>query len=414
MFPLSHMLKRFVRQGRLRVYDPEGKLHVFEGPEPGPEVTMRLSDPSLIRRLFLNPELGAGEGYMDGTLTFEDSGLADFLTLFSQNRYNLSSYPLQVQLQKLSLALRRFSHRRINALRARANVAHHYDLSRELYELFLDKDMQYSCAYFTSPDDTLEQAQLNKKRHIAAKLQLADGQRILDIGCGWGGMALYLAGCADVEVTGVTLSVEQLKVATNRAEAMGLDHRVKFELRDYRAIEGKFDRIVSVGMFEHVGTAHYWDFFACMNRLLDWDGIALLHSIGHMSPPSTASPWLRKYIFPEGYSPALSEVFEAVEPNKLWVTDTEVLRVHYALTLEEWNKRFQANRAQIAEIYDERFCRMWEFYLISCAHMFRTGAQMVFQMQLAHKRDAMPLTRDYIYETERQLAAVDGAKAAAE
>ncbi|HAM46556.1 MAG TPA: SAM-dependent methyltransferase [Alphaproteobacteria bacterium] len=404
MFPLSHMLRRFVQSGCLYVFDPDGKRHVFQGAEPGPEVTMRLHDRALIWRLVLNPELAAGEAYMDGTLTFENGGVAEFLRLFARNRYHLADHPVQVQMQKLRLALRRFHNRRINRQKAQKNVAHHYDLNRELYELFLDRDMQYSCAYFIDPEDTLEQAQAQKKRHIAAKLQLADGQRILDIGCGWGGMALYLAQCADVEVLGITLSTEQLDLAMQRAEAAGLADRVKFELKDYRELDGTFDRIVSVGMFEHVGTANYWDFFAQINRLLDPDGVALLHSIGHMSPPSTASPWLDKYIFPGGYSPALSEVLTAVEPNQLWVTDIEVLRVHYAQTLEEWNRRFQANRARIAEIYDERFCRMWEFYLISCAQMFRTGAQMVFQMQLAHKRDAVPLTRNYMFENERRLA----------
>ena len=404
MFPLSHMLRRFVQSGCLYVFDPDGKRHVFQGPEPGPEVTMRLHDRALIWRLVLNPELAAGEAYMDGTLTFENGGVAEFLRLFARNRYHLADHPVQVQMQKLRLALRRFHNRRINRQKAQKNVAHHYDLNRELYELFLDRDMQYSCAYFIDPEDTLEQAQAQKKRHIAAKLQLADGQRILDIGCGWGGMALYLAQCADVDVLGITLSTEQLDLAMQRAEAAGLADRVKFELKDYRELDGTFDRIVSVGMFEHVGTANYWDFFAQINRLLDPDGVALLHSIGHMSPPSTESPWLDKYIFPGGYSPALSEVLTAVEPNQLWVTDIEVLRVHYAQTLEEWNRRFQANRARIAEIYDERFCRMWEFYLISCAQMFRTGAQMVFQMQLAHKRDAVPLTRNYMFENERRLA----------
>ncbi len=404
MFPLSHLLKRFVQSGCLYVIDPDGKRHVFKGSEPGPEVTMRLHDRALVWRLVLNTELAAGEAYMDGSLTFDEGGIAELLQLFARNRYHLAAHPVQVQMKKLRLALHRFSQRRINRQKAQKNVAHHYDLNRALYEMFLDQDMQYSCAYFTGPDDTLEQAQLQKKRHIAAKLQLADGQRILDIGCGWGGMALFLAQCADVEVLGVTLSTEQLALARQRAEAAGLSERVTFELKDYREIEGTFDRIVSVGMFEHVGTANYWDFFAQLNRLLDQDGVALLHSIGHMSPPGTASPWLDKYIFPGGYAPALSEVLTAVEPNQLWVTDIEVLRVHYARTLEEWNRRFQANRARIAEIYDERFCRMWEFYLISCAQMFRTGAQMVFQMQLAHKRDAVPLTRNYMFENEQQLA----------
>jgi cyclopropane-fatty-acyl-phospholipid synthase len=284
--------------------------------------------------------------------------------------------------------------------KAQQNVAHHYDLSRDLYELFLDEDLQYSCAYFENGDETLEEAQAKKKRHLAAKLRLQDGQRILDIGCGWGGLALDLARRANVEVLGVTLSEEQHAVAVQRAKAAGLEGRVRFELRDYRQVTGPFDRIVSVGMFEHVGVARYDEFFGKVFSLLPDDGLAVLHSIGHMSPPSTASPWMRKYIFPGAYSPALSEVFAATERQHLWVSDVEVLRVHYADTLKEWNRRFQKNRARVADIYDERFCRMWEFYLISAETMFRTGAQMVFQMQLARTRDAAALTRDYIFETE--------------
>jgi len=291
--------------------------------------------------------------------------------------------------------------------KAQQNVSHHYDLSRKLYELFLDEDLQYSCAYFLSPDDSLETAQENKKRHLAAKLGLQPGQRVLDIGCGWGGLALDLAGRADIEVLGVTLSEEQHRVATESAEKRGLASRVRFELRDYREVEGRFDRIVSVGMFEHVGVGSYDEFFGKVFDLLADDGHALLHSIGHMSPPGTASPWLRKYIFPGAYSPALSEVFAATERQHLWVSDVEVLRVHYADTMVEWNRRFQRNRKRIAEIYDERFCRMWEFYLISVETMFRTGAQMVFQMQLARTREAAPLSRDYMFDAERRYLESD-------
>jgi cyclopropane-fatty-acyl-phospholipid synthase len=276
-----------------------------------------------------------------------------------------------------------------------------------MYRLFLDEDMQYSCAYFENGDESLEEAQLKKKRHIAAKLRLEDGQRILDIGCGWGGLALDLARRANVEILGVTLSEEQHRIAVERARASGLSDRVRFELRDYREVTDRFDRIVSVGMFEHVGVTRYDEFFGRVYDLLVDDGFAVLHSIGHMSPPSTASPWLRKYIFPGAYSPALSEVFAATERQHLWVSDVEVLRVHYADTLVEWNRRFQQNRARIAELYDERFCRMWEFYLISAETMFRTGAQMVFHMQLARTRDAALLTRDYMFETENLYRQVD-------
>ncbi len=398
MMLLSNMLKRFIQRGTLRVIHPDGRISEFVG-SPEPMATIRLREASLPLKLFRNPELHAGEAYMNGTLTFEDCSLEDFLGLFSINRATIASYPLQTVLRRISKLVRAFQ--QYNPVgKARENVAHHYDLSAELYRLFLDEDLQYSCAYFEDGNETLEEAQEKKKRHIAAKLRLEAGQRILDIGCGWGGLAIDLARRADVEVLGVTLSEEQHRVAVERAKACGLADRVRFELRDYRDVTERFDRIVSVGMFEHVGVTRYDEFFGALYERLTDDGLALLHSIGHMSPPSTASPWLRKYIFPGAYSPALSEVFAATERQHLWVSDVEVLRVHYADTLVEWNRRFQKNRARIAELYDERFCRMWEFYLISVETMFRTGAQMVFQMQLARTRDAALLTRDYIFETE--------------
>jgi cyclopropane-fatty-acyl-phospholipid synthase len=404
MFPLSHMMKSFVRKGTLKVIDADGKVHIFGGRQPGPDVTMRLTDPALYRTLFFNPELAAGEAYMDGRMSFESSSLRDFLTLFSVNRLSLGSYPLQKVLRRVSLGLRRFQ--QANPIgKAQKNVAHHYDIGNDFYRLFLDRGMQYSCAYFTSDADTLEEAQQNKLRLIAAKLDLKPGQRVLDIGSGWGDMALYLGRMADVNVLGVTLSKEQCALANEKAKALGLADRVRFELRDYRDLSESFDRIVSVGMFEHVGVHHYGEFFAKVNDLLTADGVMLLHSIGHMSPPGTASPWLRKYIFPGAYSPALSEVFTSVESNSLWVTDLEFLRVHYAKTLAHWESRFQANRAKVAEMYDERFCRMWEFYLISAEMMFRTGSQLVFHMQLAKKRDAVPIVRDYMIDIQRAYLA---------
>jgi cyclopropane-fatty-acyl-phospholipid synthase len=400
MFPLSHMMKSFVRVGSLTVIDAEGRPHVFGGRQPGPQVTMRLTDPSLYHKLVFNPELHAGEAYMDGRLSFENSTLRDFLTLFSMNRLSLGSYPLQKVLRKISLGLKKFQ--QANPVgQAQKNVSHHYDIGNDFYRLFLDKGMQYSCAYFTSDNDTLEEAQQNKLRLIASKLNLKPGQRVLDIGSGWGDMALYLARMENVNVLGVTLSKEQCALANKKAADLGLADRVRFELRDYRHVTEKFDRIVSVGMFEHVGVHHYDEFFAKVNDLLTPDGVMLLHSIGHMSPPGTASPWLRKYIFPGAYSPALSEVFTSVEKNSLWVTDLEFLRLHYAKTLAHWESRFQANRAKVAEMYDERFCRMWEFYLISAEMMFRTGSQLVFHMQLAKKRDAAPIVRDYITDLQR-------------
>jgi cyclopropane-fatty-acyl-phospholipid synthase len=401
MLLLAHMLKAFVRTGTLTVVDADGRRHLFGG-APGPVATMRLTDRALYRKLAFNPELHAGEAYMDGSLRFEDgSDLRDFLTLFSVNRLSLGSYPLQRALRRVSRALRRFQ--QANPVGgARRNVAHHYDLGNDLYRLFLDEGLQYSCAYFLHDNETLEEAQRNKLRLIAAKLDLKPGLRILDIGSGWGALAFHLASIADVEVTGVTLSAEQHALSNARAQQLGLSDRVRFNLCDYREVSGRFDRIVSVGMFEHVGVQHYPEFFAKINALLCDDGVVLLHSIGHMSPPGTASPWLRKYIFPGAYSPALSEVFAAVEQASLWVTDLEFLRLHYAKTLGHWHRRFEANRAKIAALYDERFCRMWEFYLLSAEMMFLNGSQLVFQMQLARKRDAVPTVRDYITDAQRR------------
>ena len=399
MFPLSHMMKSFVRVGTLRVIDAGGTVHVFSG-EPGLDVTMRLSDKSLYHKLVFNPELSAGEAYMDGRLTFENSTLRDFLTLISINRISLGSYPVQKVLRRISRQFKRFQ--QANPVgKAQQNVAHHYDLGNDFYRLFLDEGMQYSCAYFLDDNDTLEQAQRNKLRLLAAKLNLTPGLKVLDIGCGWGELALYLAALCEVEVVGVTLSKEQHEGAQSRARSAGMGERVRFELKDYREVEGRFDRIVSVGMFEHVGVHHYGEFFAKINELMDDDGSALIHSIGHMSPPGTASPWMRKYIFPGAYSPALSEVFDVVEQNSLWVTDLEFLRLHYAKTLAHWVERFEANRDKIEAMYDEKFARMWEFYLISAEMMFRTGSQLVFHMQLARKRDAVPIIRDYVTDVQR-------------
>ncbi len=395
---LSHMLSRFVQDGTLRVIDAGGVSHSFGAGTP--EVTMRLHDKALHRRLFLNPELAMGEGYTNGTITFEDSTLEDFLLLFAQNRRSFGSYPLQGFMRGVRRMLRAVL--QYNPVgKAQQNVAHHYDLDGELYSLFLDEDRQYSCAYFTDDDDTLEDAQRHKKELIAAKLLIEPGDRVLDIGSGWGGLALFLAQQAEgVTVTGVTLSEEQHKVSVERARELGLEDRVTFLLKDYRHVEGEFDRIVSVGMFEHVGVGYYGEFFAQVRSLLSDRGVALVHSIGHMSPPGATSPWLRKYIFPGGYAPALSEVLPMVERQYLWVTDIEILRLHYAETLRAWYARFCAEWPRIAALYDERFCRMWEFYLLSTQMAFRYGSSMVFQMQLSKERDAVPLTRDYLLQGE--------------
>jgi cyclopropane-fatty-acyl-phospholipid synthase len=408
MFPLSTLLGRLIQVGTLTVIDAEEGRHDFGGRAPGPTATAKLSDPALYRSLFLSPELAAGEAYMNGTMTFPGSSLREFLALVSLNMNRPAAAPtaLHRTIGTVSRKLKRFQ--QSNPIgRAQANIAHHYDIGNALYRMFLDQELFYSCAYFETDDATLEAAQRAKCRLIAAKLALAPGQTVLDIGSGWGGLAIYLAKVADVKVLGVTLSKEQHALAVERAAAAGVSDRVRFELRDYRELTERFDRIVSVGMFEHVGVPRYDEFFAKVNALMPDDGVMLLHSIGHMSPPSTASPWMRKYIFPGAYSPALSEVFPVVERHRLWVTDCEFLRLHYAMTLRHWADRFETNRSRVAELYDERFCRMWEFYLISAEMMFRSGAQEVFHMQLSRTRNAVPIRRDYIVETQRRLKEIE-------
>ena len=402
---LDAMLSRFVRTGTLRIIDAGGGVHVYGGAK-GPEVTLRFKEPKLQRSLFINPELRLGEAYMDGSLSVEEGSIRDLLLIFALNRDNLRNQPLQKLLRGTYKRVRSFY--QSNSLgRARANVAHHYDLSNEFYKLFLDDGLNYSCAYFTSPEQTLEEAQANKLRHIAAKLDLRPGQRVLDIGSGWGAMAFFLAEAMDVEVLGVTLSAPQLELARARAKQRGLEDRVRFELMDYRSIDGTFDRVVSIGMFEHVGYGNHLEFFTKLSELLSDDGVALLHSIGRSGPPGAVMPWLRKYIFPGSYIPALSESFTAVELSGLRVTDLEILRRHYAETLLCWERRFQENRPQVEELFDERFCRMWEFYLNAVEIGFRYGKQMVFQMQLSKNIDTLPLCRDYMAETEKTLATAE-------
>lgn len=401
---LARLLERLIKVGCLRVVDANNKTHVFSGSD-GPSVTIRLHDRSLHWKLFLRPEIYAGEAFMDGLLTVEDGSIYDFLDLVGRNiEAAHDGDPFDGLMRKLDVGLRRLQQFN-SAGRARRNVAHHYDLSEALYRLFLDVDQQYSCAYFLTPEDGIDRAQAQKRRHIAAKLLLEPGMSVLDIGSGWGGLALYLAGRTGARVTGITLSREQLASAEARARAAGLSDRVSFALRDYREQTGTFDRIVSVGMFEHVGVNHYDAFFRQVHDRLAETGVALLHSIGRVDVPGSTNPWIRKYIFPGGYSPALSEVMAAVERAGLWVTDIEVLRLHYAYTLRQWRQRFLANRRAAAELYDERFCRMWEFYLAAAEISFRYLRCAVFQIQLARRQEAVPLTRDYITETERALAA---------
>ena len=399
---VARVLRRLIRIGSLILVDANGVRHEIIG-APGPRVTIRLTDKALHRRLLLDPYLAVGEAYMNGTLIIEEGTLEDLLDVLLINEDDASQRELAFRINDWVGRRLRWIHQHNPAGLARKHVAHHYDLSDTLYDLFLDRDRQYSCAYFTSDDDTLEEAQDRKKRHIAAKLLLKPGQRVLDIGSGWGGLALYLARVADVDVTGLTLSVEQHKVASERARSAGLADRVRFHLRDYREDNGRYDRIVSVGMFEHVGAMHYRQFFAQISSMLSDDGVCLLHSIGRSEPPGYTSPWLRKYIFPGGYTPALSETLAAVERERLYVCDIEILRLHYAKTLHHWHDRFRANRAHIEALYDARFCRMWEFYLKGCEVAFKYANQMVFQMQLARRQQAVPLTRDYVTDFEHSI-----------
>jgi cyclopropane-fatty-acyl-phospholipid synthase len=396
---LASVLARAIRLGSLTLIDAAGGRHRFGG-APGPSATIRLHDPALHWKLLLKPRLFVPEAYMDGTLTIEEGNLYDFIDLMVCNDVNLTD-SLPIRLGQAAGRLVRRVHQYNPVPRARRNVAHHYDLSDQLYELFLDRDRQYSCAYFRAPEDDLDTAQDNKKRHLAAKLLLRPGLRVLDIGSGWGGLALHLAAESGCDVTGLTLSEEQLKVSTRRAAAAGLADRVRFHLRDYREETGCYDRIVSVGMFEHVGLNQYPAYFRKLRDQLAPDGVALLHSIGRMDGPGTTNPWMRKYIFPGGYSPALSEVVPEAERARLWITDIEILRLHYADTLRAWRCRFEHNRERIRALYDERFCRMWEMYLVGSELAFRRDGHFVFQMQLAKTVDAVPLTRDYITDWER-------------
>jgi cyclopropane-fatty-acyl-phospholipid synthase len=403
--PLRYILGRTVETGHLRLIDADGCAHEF-GDHSGPPVAARITDKRTEWQLALNAPLAVGEAYMNGRLVLERGTIYDFLELLLTNVTG-QRWPRWFQaMDRMLFVTRRLQH--YNPVRrAKRNIAHHYDIDGSLYDLFLDSDRQYSCAYFEHEGASLEAAQEAKKRHLAAKLDLSDGMRVLDIGCGWGGLALYLAKTAHVEVTGITLSEEQLKIAQKRARAEGLSKAVKFELCDYRNLEGQFDRIVSVGMFEHVGTAHYRSFFQQVDRLLTDDGVALLHSIGRFDGPSTTNPFIAKYIFPGGYIPALSEVLPAVEREGLLATDVEILRLHYAITLRHWRQRFRAAWHTASEKFGERFCRMWEMYLAGSETAFRYQNLMVFQLQLTKDQTALPLTREYMYDHERDLRARD-------
>ncbi|MFO1133791.1 MAG: cyclopropane-fatty-acyl-phospholipid synthase family protein [Rhodoblastus sp.] len=401
---LASLASRIVRRGNLEIEYADGVKQRF-GDGQGELVAIRFLDRQGPFDLVRNPELALGELYMDGRLVMAAGTILDFLRVVMSNAVRRAPpLPMRAIWTARRVAGKLWRNERA---RSRANVAHHYDLDGRLYDLFLDRDRQYSCAYFERPDMSLDEAQLAKRRHIAAKLLLEPGQKTLDIGSGWGGMALYLARHCGADVTGVTLSTEQLALAEGRAENEGLASRVRFRLEDYRDTQGPFDRIVSVGMFEHVGSAHYDAFFAKLAALLTEDGVALLHTIGRPDGPGATNAWISKYIFPGGYIPSLSEIAASAEKAGLFITDVEILRMHYAETLKAWRERFMARRDEAKALYDERFCRMWEFYLSISELSFRIEGECVFQIQFARRHDIVPITRNYIAERELALRALD-------
>jgi cyclopropane-fatty-acyl-phospholipid synthase len=398
---LARFLSKLVKQGTLTVIWPDGSSGTYG--TGGAKATVRLHGRLTPLMLRLRSQLAVGEAYMDGRLIIEQGSLGDVLEILISNigaRRANSHYRFSRRLRMLWRPIAQFNRRR----RARKNVAHHYDLSSALYDLFLDADRQYSCAYFSEPKMTLEAAQTAKKRHIAAKLKLdRPNLKVLDVGSGWGGLGLELARNTEADVLGITLSTEQLALANRRAAAAGLAERCRFANLDYREVEGEFDRIVSVGMFEHVGVKYYDTFFRQLYHLLAPDGVALLHTIGRTDGPGFTNPWIAKYIFPGGYTPALSEVTGSIERCGFYVTDVEILRLHYAETLKEWRTRFRKNWAKAAAIYDERFCRMWEFYLTCSEMTFRYDHLVVYQIQLTKRVDTVPIVRDYMGDAERAL-----------
>jgi cyclopropane-fatty-acyl-phospholipid synthase len=401
---LRFLLKTFVRRGIFRVTTSRGTTFTF-GDGTGTPVSVRFATRAAEWGILLDPELKFGEAYMDGTFVVEQGSIAEVLAIMLGQNSDVPHWArLQGFIRYLARRLSQFNPR----LRARRNVAHHYDLDGRLYSLFLDADRQYSCGYFETPTQSLDDAQLAKKRHLAAKLLLSPDKRVLDIGCGWGGLGLYLAEFCGADVTGITLSKEQHAVATERAVEKGLTAHARFLLQDYRDVAGPFDRIVSVGMFEHVGVNHYDTFFGKSAQLLTDDGVMVLHSIGRSEGPSRTSPWISKYIFPGGYIPSLSEVLPRIEKSGLLVTDIEILRLHYAETLRHWRERFLAHREEVERIYDQHFERMWEFYLASSEMAFREQNLMVMQIQIAKRQGVTPITRDYIAREEQRLRAMEG------
>lgn len=402
---LRSFLATFIVRGDLTVRSASGALFRC-GDGSGPRIKVAFRDAAAEMRLLRDPTLAFGELYMDDAVVIEEGTLVQALELALANLDPAHASTWIRTLDRLRFALRRI-HQANDTRRSRDNVARHYDLGNELYELFLDADMQYSCAYFEDPAQSLDEAQLAKKRHIAAKLLVSPGHEALDIGCGWGGMAIYLANICGARAAGVTLSTEQLERARERAAGSGAGERIAFRLEDYRNTQGAFDRIVSVGMLEHVGAPNFDAYFAQVARLLKKDGAALIHTIGRPEGPGVTNAWIAKYIFPGGYIPALSELAASIERSGLILADLEVLRLHYAETLKAWRERFLARRDDAKALYDERFCRMWEFYLAACEAGFRLGQQVVYQFLLVHRVDALPITRDYIRDAEARLRRIE-------
>ncbi len=398
---LRFLLTTFVRRGTFKVTTARGASFTF-GDGTGKPVAVRFTSRAAEWGILLDPELKLGEAYMDGTFIVEDGTIADVLAIALGQDAEVPHWARpQWLLRYIGRRLAQFNPRR----RARRNVARHYDLDERLYSLFLDADRQYSCAYFERANQTLDDAQLAKRRHLAAKLLIEPGKRVLDIGCGWGGLGLYLAEIGGANVAGITLSEEQYRIANMRAAERNVSDRARFRLQDYRDATGPFDRIVSVGMFEHVGVGHYDTFFRKCANLLSDDGVMMLHSIGRSDSPGITNPWIAKYIFPGGYIPALSEVLPCIERAGLLVTDIEILRLHYAETLKAWRERFLVHREEVERIYDRRFLRMWEFYLAASEMSFRKQNLMVFQIQLTKRQAVVPITRDYIAANEQRLRA---------
>ncbi|MDB5554466.1 MAG: cyclopropane-fatty-acyl-phospholipid synthase [Rhizobium sp.] len=395
------MMKKIVRKGSLRLTLPTGASLTFgDGSES--TIAIRIADEEADRAISSDPALKLGEMYMEGRLIIEEGNIFDFLSLLARNGIRKAATPRMI-VQGIGRILAFQAESRLPINRNLKNVSHHYDLSAKLFDLFLDEDWQYSCAYFEPREISLDEAQLAKKRHIAAKLQLQPGNRVLEIGSGWGGLGMYLAESSGVDVTGITLSEEQLKVSRTRAEKRGLKEKVRFELTDYRDLKGQYDRIVSVGMFEHVGVGNFRNFFRKISQVLDKHGVMLLHSIGRTRPNYATNPFIEKYIFPGGYIPSLAEVLPAVEKAGLLVKDIEILPMHYAWTLRAWRTRFVAKRTEAVALYDERFFRMWEFYLAASEVAFRHDRLFIFQMQLARHQDMVPFDRNYIARREAEL-----------